>query len=79
MYILNVIVSERRASYGFTTAVDFSAVCNNTVAAWIMDSISTFWHGVKVDRPSEVTPIAHACAHAEHHGPDVCSRRHSGS
>ena len=29
----------------------------NTVAAGVMNSVSIFWHGVKVDRPPEVTPV----------------------
>ena len=27
-----------------------------------MSSVSTFWHGVNVDRPREVTPVARVCA-----------------
>ena len=34
-----------------------------TVAAGVMNSVSTFWHGVKVDRPPEVTPVQRACAY----------------
>ena len=36
-----------------------------TVAAGVINSVSTFWHGVKVDRPSEVTPVQRACAYVE--------------
>ena len=42
-----------------------------------MNSVSTFWHGVKVDRPLEVTPVRRACAYGERRsGPlDVAYRR----
>ena len=33
--------------------------------AGVINSVSTFWHGVKVDRPPEVTPVQRACAYVE--------------
>ena len=30
-----------------------------------MNSVSTFWHGVKVDRPPEVMPVRRACVYVE--------------
>ena len=49
----------------------------NTVAAGVMNSVSTFWHGVKVDRPPEVTPVRRACAYVERRSGllDVAYRR----
>ena len=37
----------------------------NAVAAGVMNSVSTYWHGIKVDRPPEVTPVQRACAYME--------------
>ena len=49
----------------------------NTIAAGVMNSVSTFWHGVKVDRPPEVTPVRRACAYVERRSGllDVAYRR----
>ena len=49
----------------------------NTVAAGVMNSVSTFWHGVKVDRSPEVKPVRRACAYVERRSGllDVAYRR----
>ena len=51
----------------------------NTVAAMVINSVSIFWHGVKVDRPPEVTPVQRACAYVDRRsGRLVVVDRHTG-
>ena len=42
-----------------------------------MNSVSKFWHEVKLDRPLEVTPVRRACAYVERRSGllDVADRR----
>ena len=45
-----------------------------------MNSVSTFWHGVKVDPPPEITPVARACSSVERHPrPHIVPDRHNGT
>ena len=72
-----VVVVQRNDKNTCVVATRRNDLLCNTVAAGVMNSVSTFWHGVKVDRPPEVTPVRRACAYVERRSGllDVAYRR----
>ena len=55
-----------KVSHHYRTEREQLLLCN-TVATWVMNSVSTIWHRVKVDRPPEVTQVARACTYMKQH------------
>ena len=72
-----VVVEQRNDKNTCVAAARRNDLLCNTVAAGVMNSVSTFWHGVKVDRSPEVAPVRRACAYVERRSGllDVAYRR----